>query len=114
MTRARRSAAVADRSTRPRVSRRSTALVIDPLVSAARRPTSPTSIGPPWSRASRGGCCFAAQRDLPRWCSGIALVCPLHEWRFNLVTGQTENGLCPIGVYQLKLETDGTMIVELP
>src|SRR5947208_2012734 len=53
MTRARRSAAVADRSTRPRASRRSTALVIEPLVSATRRPTSPTSIGPLWSRASR-------------------------------------------------------------
>lgn len=71
---------------------------------------------------NRDGRVFATQAECPHrrgpladgLLGGITLVCPLHEWRFNLVTGETENGLCPISVYQLKLETDGTMIVELP
>jgi nitrite reductase (NADH) small subunit len=45
---------------------------------------------------------------------GDTLTCPLHDWRFNLVTGQTDNGSCPIEVYALRLEPDGTMVLTLP
>src|SRR5881394_1035090 len=45
---------------------------------------------------------------------GTTLVCPLHEWRFNLRTGQTENGSCSIEVFPLTLDGQGTMLLTLP
>ncbi len=45
---------------------------------------------------------------------GTTLVCPLHEWRFDLRTGQTENGTCPIDVFRVQVQPDGTMVVEIP
>src|SRR6476661_9751749 len=50
--RARRSEPCARRSTRPFASRRSTAVVIEPLVSRTLRPISLTGSGPLWSSAS--------------------------------------------------------------
>jgi nitrite reductase (NADH) small subunit len=43
-----------------------------------------------------------------------ALVCPLHEWRFDLATGKTQNGACDIQVYPTAVATDGRITVELP
>lgn len=45
---------------------------------------------------------------------GDTLACPLHDWRFSLVTGQSENGSCLLEVYELRLEPDGTLVVALP
>lgn len=45
---------------------------------------------------------------------GDALVCPLHEWRFNLVTGETENGTRAIEAYELRVEPDGSLVIALP
>jgi nitrite reductase (NADH) small subunit len=70
----------------------------------------------------RDGRVFATQAECPHrkgpladgLLGGDTLVCPLHEWRFNLLTGATDNGTCPIEVYDLRLEPDGTMVLELP
>jgi len=71
---------------------------------------------------ARDGAVFATQGQCPQrggpladgLVGGRTLVCPLHEWRFDLATGQTENGACPIAVYPLTLDSDGTLVVELP
>jgi nitrite reductase (NADH) small subunit len=42
------------------------------------------------------------------------LVCPLHDWRFDLATGATENGSCPIDVYQATVDPEGNVTVEIP
>jgi nitrite reductase (NADH) small subunit len=71
---------------------------------------------------ARDGAIFATQGECPHrggpladgLVGGRTLICPLHEWRFDLGTGQTENGACPIAVYTLTLEGDGTMVLELP
>jgi nitrite reductase (NADH) small subunit len=70
----------------------------------------------------RDGRAFAAQAECPHrggpladgLVGGSTLVCPLHEWRFDLATGRTENGTCPIQIYRLSVETDGTLTIELP
>jgi nitrite reductase (NADH) small subunit len=70
----------------------------------------------------RDGRVFATQAQCPHrkgplsdgLLGGDTLVCPLHEWRFSLVTGETENGTCSIEVYELRLEPDGTIVIALP
>jgi len=71
---------------------------------------------------SRDGRVFATQALCPHregplsdgLLGGDTLVCPLHEWRFNLVTGATENGTCALEVYEMRVEPDGTMVITLP
>lgn len=71
---------------------------------------------------ARDGRVFATQADCPHrggpladgLVGGSTLVCPLHEWRFELTTGVTENGACAIEVYRAHVESGGTMTVELP
>jgi nitrite reductase (NADH) small subunit len=71
---------------------------------------------------ARDGRVFATQAECPHrrgpladgLVGGSTLVCPLHEWRFELTTGATENGTCPIEVYRAQVESDGTVTVELP
>jgi nitrite reductase (NADH) small subunit len=71
---------------------------------------------------ARGGQVFATQAQCPHRGGPLAdgilgggrLMCPLHEWRFDLQTGETENGNCPIEVYATRVEADGTIAVELP
>ena len=70
----------------------------------------------------RDGRVFATQAQCPHrkgplsdgLLGGDTLVCPLHEWRFNLATGETDNGTCGLEVYELRLEPDGTMVIALP
>jgi nitrite reductase (NADH) small subunit len=65
---------------------------------------------------------FATQADCPHRQGPLAdgllgqgvLVCPLHEWRFDLQTGATANGTCPITVYRTAVGADGAVSVELP
>jgi nitrite reductase (NADH) small subunit len=65
---------------------------------------------------------FATQAECPHRRGPLAdgllgkdhLTCPLHEWRFDLATGATENGACPIEVFRARVEPDGTVSVELP
>jgi nitrite reductase (NADH) small subunit len=71
---------------------------------------------------SRDGRVFASQAECPHrkgpLVDGLVgagtVVCPLHEWRFDLETGATQNGSCPIEVYRVSLGADGSVTVELP
>jgi nitrite reductase (NADH) small subunit len=42
------------------------------------------------------------------------LICPLHEWSFDLATGQPRNGTCNIAVYPISRSEDGQLELELP
>jgi nitrite reductase (NADH) small subunit len=44
---------------------------------------------------------------------GHALVCPLHDWLFDLKTGSSLNGNCNIKTYSASVEPDGTVMVEV-
>ncbi len=65
---------------------------------------------------------FATQASCPHRGGPLAdgllgngtLVCPLHEWRFDLTTGATANGSCPLEVYPAHVDGDGQVTVELP
>jgi nitrite reductase (NADH) small subunit len=71
---------------------------------------------------SREGQVFATQAECPHRRGPLAdgllgsghLVCPLHEWRFDLHSGATENGMCSIAVFTTAVGYDGTVSVELP
>lgn len=71
---------------------------------------------------ARDGRVFAAQAECPHrggpladgLLGGSTLTCPLHEWRFDLATGEVLNGACPLQVFRSSLEADGTICVELP
>jgi nitrite reductase (NADH) small subunit len=70
----------------------------------------------------RDGRVFATQAECPHRRGPLAdgllgannLTCPLHEWRFDLTTGATENGACPIEVFRTRVDPDGTVSVEIP
>lgn len=70
----------------------------------------------------RDGRVFATQAECPHRRGPLAdgivgagrLVCPLHDWKFDLETGATENGACPIEVYAAAVDPDGMVTVELP
>jgi nitrite reductase (NADH) small subunit len=65
---------------------------------------------------------FATQPNCPHRGGPLAdglvgdgsVVCPLHEWRFDLATGETRNGTCGLEVYPLTVNADGMMTLELP
>jgi nitrite reductase (NADH) small subunit len=71
---------------------------------------------------ARDGRVFATQAECPHRKGPLAdgllgagtLVCPLHEWRFDLETGTAQNGACNIDVYPVRLGFDGSVTVELP
>jgi nitrite reductase (NADH) small subunit len=71
---------------------------------------------------SRDGQVFATQAECPHrggpladgLIAGTTLTCPLHEWRFDLATGEVLNGACPLQVFRSSLEADGTIYVEVP
>jgi nitrite reductase (NADH) small subunit len=70
---------------------------------------------------SRDGRVFATQASCPHrqgpladgLLGGATLVCPLHDWRFDLTTGQPLAGECGISVYRITLEDD-QLWLELP
>jgi nitrite reductase/ring-hydroxylating ferredoxin subunit len=41
------------------------------------------------------------------------LICPLHEWSFDLVSGMALNGECGIRTYPVTSHADGTLVVEV-
>jgi nitrite reductase (NADH) small subunit len=41
------------------------------------------------------------------------VICPLHEWQFDLRTGETLNGTCAIRTYPISEEADGRLVVEI-
>jgi nitrite reductase (NADH) small subunit len=70
---------------------------------------------------TRDGGVFATQASCPHRAGPLAdgliggrsLVCPLHDWTFDLATGSSVNGTCGIKTYTARVELDGTIIVEV-
>jgi nitrite reductase (NADH) small subunit len=71
---------------------------------------------------TRDGRVFATQAACPHRGGPLAdglvgdgvVVCPLHEWRFDLASGATPNGTCPLAVYPLAVDDAGHLTLELP
>jgi len=69
----------------------------------------------------RDGRVFATQADCPHRGGPLAdgllgretIVCPLHEQRFNLATGKTDNGACDLVTYEVKVSGDGQLTLSL-
>lgn len=70
---------------------------------------------------TRGGGVFATQAECPHKKGPLAdgllgsamLVCPLHEWKFDLLTGKTLNGTCDIETYPIHEDESGQLVLEL-
>src|SRR3954470_1463299 len=70
---------------------------------------------------TRDGGVFATQASCPHrsgpladgLLGGHSLVCPLHDWLFDLKTGSSLNGNCNIKTYSASVELDGTVMVEV-
>ena len=70
---------------------------------------------------SRDGRVFATQATCPHrggpladgLLGGSTLVCPLHEWSFDLQSGMAIHGQCGIAVYPVTAAADGTLVLEM-
>jgi len=70
---------------------------------------------------SRSGAVFATQAECPHRRGPLAdgllgagtLICPLHSLKFDLSTGQAENGDCALQTYPARLSEAGQIVVEL-
>jgi nitrite reductase (NADH) small subunit len=70
----------------------------------------------------RDGRVFATQAACPHrggpLCDGLVgdgvLVCPLHERRFDLATGDSTDGSASVETYAVALDGDGRLTIELP
>src|SRR6186713_1167566 len=66
---------------------------------------------------TRAGNLFACQAECPHKRGPLAdglvgdgfVVCPLHEWQFDLSTGKTQNGTCHLAVYPVTETAEGMM-----
>lgn len=71
---------------------------------------------------SRDGALFATQATCPHrkgpladgLVGGSTLVCPLHEWTFDLATGKTVNGTCDLAVYRVVKGAADELLLDLP
>jgi nitrite reductase (NADH) small subunit len=71
---------------------------------------------------ARDGKLYATQAECPHKGGPLAdgllgsgmLVCPLHERRFDLATGRSQDGDCALAVFPITLRPDGALLVELP
>ena len=41
------------------------------------------------------------------------LVCPLHDWSFDLHTGAARQGSCGVAIYPITQDADGTLVLTL-
>ncbi|MEY4513753.1 MAG: hypothetical protein RLZZ450_5875 [Pseudomonadota bacterium] len=70
---------------------------------------------------TRAGAVYATQAECPHRKGPLAdgllgvdtLVCPLHEWSFDLTTGTAKTGTCGVAVYPISQEADGTLVLTL-
>ena len=70
---------------------------------------------------SRQGRVFATQAECPHrggplsdgLVGGTTLVCPLHEWSFDLLSGMTLNGTCGLRTYPVTLGRDGALVLDM-
>jgi nitrite reductase (NADH) small subunit len=71
---------------------------------------------------SRDGGLFATQASCPHregpladgLVGGQTLVCPLHEWSFDLATGKALNGTCNLAVYSVATGPANELLLEMP
>lgn len=69
----------------------------------------------------RGGGVFATQAECPHKKGPLAdgllghdtLVCPLHEWTFDLTTGAPHQGSCGLTVYPIRQSPEGYLELTL-
>jgi nitrite reductase (NADH) small subunit len=70
---------------------------------------------------ARDGRVFATQARCPHrqgpladgLVGGTTLVCPLHEWSFDLASGMALHGTCGIQVYPLEVSAEGLLVLSL-
>ncbi|HEY8944951.1 MAG TPA: Rieske (2Fe-2S) protein [Polyangiaceae bacterium] len=70
---------------------------------------------------TRDGSVFATQAECPHRKGPLSdgllgkstLVCPLHEWKFDLHTGKSLNGNCELTVYRVAQDESGELTLEL-
>lgn len=70
---------------------------------------------------TRTGGLYATQAECPHKKGPLAdgllgndtLVCPLHEWTFDLTTGAPKLGNCGVATYPIHQEADGTLVLTL-
>ena len=70
---------------------------------------------------ARDGELFATQADCPHKRGPLAdgllgsgtLICPLHSLKFDLRTGQAQNGDCALATYPARLSDSGQIMVDL-
>jgi nitrite reductase (NADH) small subunit len=70
---------------------------------------------------ARDGRVFATQAECPHrggpladgLVGGTTLICPLHEWSFDLVTGMPLSGQCGLQTYPVTRNPDGTLVLEV-
>jgi nitrite reductase (NADH) small subunit len=70
---------------------------------------------------SRDGSVYATQADCPHrggpladgLVGGTTLVCPLHEWSFDLLTGMALSGSCGIRTYPITHSEDGALLLTI-
>lgn len=71
---------------------------------------------------TRAGAVYATQAECPHkhgpladgLVGGCVLICPLHNWKFDLGTGQPLLGECKIDTYPTRLDDKQRIIVSLP
>jgi nitrite reductase (NADH) small subunit len=69
----------------------------------------------------RDGRLFATQAECPHrggpladgLVGGTTLVCPLHEWSFDLLTGMALHGECGVRTYPCHVAADGVVVLHL-
>jgi nitrite reductase (NADH) small subunit len=69
----------------------------------------------------RDGRVFATQAECPHrkgplsdgLLGGATLVCPLHEWTFDLTSGMALQGACGIRIYPIQADAAGDLSIEI-
>jgi nitrite reductase (NADH) small subunit len=70
---------------------------------------------------TREGRVFATQAQCPHrggpLCDGLVggttLICALHEWSFDLLSGMALTGSCGIRVYPIAVDAGGSLVLEI-
>ena len=70
---------------------------------------------------NRQGALFATQAECPHkggpladgLLGGTTLICPLHEWYFDLTTGRLNNGDCELATYPVRASEDNQILLTL-
>ena len=70
---------------------------------------------------TRQGNVYATQADCPHKKGPLAdgllgvdtLVCPLHDWSFDLNTGAARQGTCGVAVYPIEQDAAGMLLLTL-